>query len=602
MTRSSYWLTLLASLVLACAGPDADDGAETSGDGDGTGTGTGDGTGDGDGDGDGTGDGDGDGTGDGDGDGTGDGDGDGTGDGDGDGDPGVDPCALMYAPTIYVDGDLGGDCDNYDPATRTCGSGSDVAYVTLAGASAVASAGDAVLIRGGTYQEPLIVTSSGTADAYLVFAAYEGEEVTITGDQLRPAVDLSDQSHLLVSGLTVDGVRHWLYARGTSHSLLCNNSFLHALDPGGSSKTGLFFEEAHDNKIIGNLIEDSTQDNLALHASDRNLIEGNTIRTAAHTLWAIKCGNHNVVRGNLFENADQKIGEIYDCDGSGFDHQITAYDATRRNLVEDNAFALAVKYYSTSGGNGIQNAGQYGIFRDNTFVDTNGGLGFQRYSDEANYDTHNRAYNNTFYANECGGVSIGSGTPEQLADNLLVNNIFYQNVGCEGVGPAQIVYRSLSGFAFINNAIMGAAPGDAVIQELFETGDTLAWFESNYPDLFQANLEQDPMFVDAAGGDLHLSPNSPLIDAGMFLTTTASAGQGTSLAVADSGWFYDGYGIAGEVGDLIQLEGGAETARVVEIDSDTHTLSLDAALAWEAGVGVARAYEGSAPDIGAFAD
>lgn len=535
-----------------------------------------------------------------DGDGSGGGSGDGTGD-DG-GDDGYDACAVEYEPTIYVDVELGSDCDTYDPATRTCGAGSFDAFATLAGASAVAAAGDGVVIRAGTYQEPLVVQSSGTPDAYLVFAVEEGEVVTITNPDLEPAVDLSGQSHVFLSGLAVDNVRRWLYARGTSNSVLCHNTFTRALDPGGSSKTGLFFEEANDNKIISNQIEDSTQDNLALHACDRNVIEGNTIRKAAHTLWAIKCGNYNVVRGNYFENEDQKIGEIYDCDASGFDHQITAFDATRRNLVEDNEFALAVKYYSTSGGNGIQNAGQYGIFRNNVFHDTNAGLGLQRYSDEANFDTHNRVYNNTFYANECGGTGLGSGTPEQFEDNLFVNNIFFANVGCEGVGRAQIIYRDLAGFSFRNNAIMGEATGDPVIQELFGSGDTLAWFEVNHPTLFAANLEQDPMFVDQEGGDLQLDPNSPMVDAGRFLTSTVGAGQGTSMQVVDSGWFYDGYGIEGERGDLVQLENGTETARIVGIDGDTHTLTLDTSLVWEDGVGVSRAYGGSAPDIGAFAD
>jgi hypothetical protein len=257
-----------------------------------------------------------------------------------------------------------------------------------------------------------------------------------------------------------------------------------------------------------------------------------------------------------------------------------------------------VKYYSTSGGNGIQYAGQQGMIRRNAFYDTNSGLGLQRYSDEANHNTHNRIYHNVFYGNECGGVGLGSGTPAQFSGNLLMNNVLYANVGCEGQGDAQIVYRSLAGFSFVRNDIMGPSVGAQVIEELFEAGGTLAAFESSHPELFRDNLEVDPGFVEAESGDFSLMPGSALIDQGAFLTATVSAGSGTTLVVEDASFFYDGFGIAGETGDVIQLEGQTARASIVSIDLGSNTLTLGTALTWDAGVGVALAYEGAAPDIG----
>jgi hypothetical protein len=71
------------------------------------------------------------------------------------------------------------------------------------------------------------------------------------------------------------------------------------------------------------------------------------------------------------------------------------------------------------------------------------------------------------------------------------------------------------------------------------------------------------------------------------------------MQVDNAGYFYDGFDIPGEVGDLIQLSGQTQTARIVEIDYATNTLTLDRALTWMAGQGVSLAYSGNAPDIGA---
>lgn len=508
-------------------------------------------------------------------------------------------CEVVADHVVYVDNTITSPtCDTYDVAARSCGGGVETAYDSLAGASAVAQAGWAVYVRGGTYQEPLVVEHSGAPGAHLTFARYQDEQPVITGASLQPGIDISSRQYVIIDGLVVDQVRRWLYALDAHHNVLRNCTFTRALDSGGSSKTGVFFQDATHNKIVNNLIEDSTQDNLALHHCDYNVIAGNTLRKAAHTLWAIKCGSFNVVRGNRFHNEDQKIGEIYDCDASGFDHEITLFDATKRNLVEGNVFEHAVKYYSTSGGNGIQYAGQQGILRRNAFYDTNGGLGLQRYSDEANYNTHNRVYHNVFYGNECGGVGLGSGTPGQFSDNLLMNNVLHANVGCEGVGDAQIIYRSLAGFSFLRNDIVGASPGAQVIQELFESGGTLATFESSHPEIFRDNLEVEPGFVAAESGDFALMPGSALIDQGWFLTATVSAGSGTTLVVEDASFFYDGFGIAAETGDIIQLEGQTARASIVAISLGSNTLTLDTPLTWDAGVGVALSYEGTAPDIG----
>ena len=81
--------------------------------------------------------------------------------------------------------------------------------------------------------------------------------------------------------------------------------------------------------------------------------------------------------------------------------------------------------------------------------------------------------------------------------------------------------------------------------------------------------------------DFHLQSGSSAIDHGGFLTTTTSAGQGTSIPVKDAGYFFDGYGIV--AGDTIQLQGQTATARIVSINSNT--LVVDKSLSWSVRTG-----------------
>ena len=78
------------------------------------------------------------------------------------------------------------------------------------------------------------------------------------------------------------------------------------------------------------------------------------------------------------------------------------------------------------------------------------------------------------------------------------------------------------------------------------------------------------------------------------------AGSGTTLTVADALYFVDGFGIPGETGDTIQLQGDSSRAVITHVDYATNTLTLDSSLTWTDSQGVSLAYEGAAPDVGAY--
>jgi hypothetical protein len=106
--------------------------------------------------------------------------------------------------------------------------------------------------------------------------------------------------------------------------------------------------------------------------------------------------------------------------------------------------------------------------------------------------------------------------------------------------------------------------------------------------------------VNVGGHDFRLQKGSPMINAGTFLTCTGGQGGGKEMPVADVKYFYSGFGISGETGDLIQLAGQNQTATVVDINYTINTLILDQNLTWTDSQEVGLAYLGTAPDLGTF--
>ncbi|MBW1811274.1 MAG: right-handed parallel beta-helix repeat-containing protein [Deltaproteobacteria bacterium] len=531
------------------------------------------------------------------------------------GDPGI------VQGDIYVDLQITPvSCNDYDVATRSCGAGAEQAYKTLAGGAAAAGPGDVVLIRQGDYNEALIPQTSGNPGQPITYRNYAQETATISGASLSPGIDISGRQYLIIEGLTISDVRRWLHALDAHYNIIRNNNFLRALDSGGSSKTGLFFQEATHNRILDNTIDDSTQDNLALVKSDRNLVQGNTFGKAVHTLWTIKCGNFNVIRDNYFYNEIQKIGEVFDCDGVGFDHQFDIFDATRHNLIERNDFAYTASSGNSSPYSGIQYAGQQGVIRYNRFYNTVGpGLQMTLYSGEAEYNTDNRIYHNVFYSTDFAGVELSGSSSYAFSGNIFINNIFNKSIFVANdtrwdwyvddlAGqPVQIKTGRTDGFVFDSNCIFNQQ-----VDELYliahgnrDSGSnpapqTVSWWQTNQPNLFKNCLEVEPHFENAENLNFQLGSLSTLKNAGAFLTKTVGLGSGTALVVEDASFFYDGYQIPEEIGDEIQLEGQLLTAIVTAIDYNTNTLTLDRSLSWTAGLGVCLKYNGTAPDLGAY--
>ena len=106
-----------------------------------------------------------------------------------------------------------------------------------------------------------------------------------------------------------------------------------------------------------------------------------------------------------------------------------------------------------------------------------------------------------------------------------------------------------------------------------------------------------PLFTNATTRDFTLRTGSPAIDAGPVLTTTVGSGSGTTLTVADVGYFTDGFGLV--AGDTIQV-GSNPPVPITAINYGTNTITVTQSIAWSHGQGVSLPYSGSRLDIGVY--
>lgn len=532
------------------------------------------------------------------------------------------PLSDPPAKTLYVDKLLSGDCaGNYSLQSRACDGGDGDKYDSLNQAASAALPGDTVSIRAGSYNETLIPSVSGLPGRPITIRAYGNETVNVasppnflgnypvpageSGDMdYRYGIYLYEVEHLIIRGLRVNNVEGWLRALRAHNNEIRGNRF--SATPNGVGDTaGLKFIDSHYNRVVDNVITQGT-DNVTFMDSNYNLLAGNDISEGRHSIFGIRCGDYNIVRGNTFSNTMQKIGEVYDC-GADTNDVANDFDSTKYNLIERNVFDITAPDDGNGPYNGMQYAGQHGIIRFNVFSRARGGgLGMAYYGDEALHNKHNRVYHNVFYGNTGAGVEAGiSNANADFLDNVFKNNVIAANEphplgwADNTLGGTQITHRYPAGVLFERNNILNATSGQDVVWAA-RVNYSLIEAQSQFPDMYRLNIELWPGFVDAANRDFRLAPGSAMRDRGAPLTRASSSGSGTRLSVDDAGYFFAGFGIAGESGDRIQLLGTTQTARVLDVDYLNNSLTLDGPLNWSAGQGVTLAYRGSAPDIGAF--
>jgi hypothetical protein len=352
----------------------------------------------------------------------------------------------------------------------------------------------------------------------------------------------------------------------------------------------------YTNDDIGCVLDIGTESNPD-DSTRYNLIENSHFFHGGHHVMGVY-GKFNVIRNNRFHNEPWSMGTA---------------DADRGAVLYGDR-NLSFSGYSENGGRNLIEGNRVGYSADPS--DNNGASGMSMNNSE------NIVRFNAYFNNISAGLSM-SVTASYL-QSILRNKVYHNSFFNNGHNPYNPNDHMASGIGF------GIYSGSLVIQEnvlknniLYEHRVPIDEYNINTPgrdgiiseqiieNNWDGDSQGDPMFVDAdtAHGDpldsltpdLHLDPASPCIDSGTYLTTiVSSSGTGTSFQVEDAGYFMDGWGIEGVDGDQIQLWGTTERARITTVDYQGNTLTVDRSLTWTQNQGVCLAYEGAAPDIGAF--
>jgi hypothetical protein len=226
---------------------------------------------------------------------------------------------------------------------------------------------------------------------------------------------------------------------------------------------------------------------------------------------------------------------------------------------------------------------------------------------------NSRVYNNTWYRNHEYGYEMRDldrePDPHMVRGNIFQNNIFANNdPGGDGLALF-LVSNIAEDNRFRFNDLYGDKPCCRTVRYDWAWPGVDSWgglamsaIEANEkkPDQFIGNIDVDPMFADTAADDYRLQPGSLCIEAGQALAVTRASGSGIRMPVDDARWFYDGFGIPGEKGDLVFVGPEKKQARVVQADIENHILILDREVAWEKDESITLPYRGAKPDLGAY--
>jgi hypothetical protein len=488
--------------------------------------------------------------------------------------------------------------DDHDFGTK------EYPWRTLDKANKTLRPGDTVTVSDGLYEGLINPEFSGKNNQRIVYRSENRHGAILKGDEGSKYVINLINRHFI----TIDGFKMLPHSGGFGYIKDCSSITLENCHMEHSTEVycPLRFVDSHHNRLLFNTLYRVIQrtsdskihgDGCHFINSSFNVIEGNDFSKIGHSplrIWGETPGrnNYNVVRSNIFHNGWGRNFEMFNLDRCLFE----------RNIIT-NAF------------NGAMSADAHGkvfltdgIFRENLIYDNwDSPLASYSYIDRSTTGDvplelkDSRFYNNTF-ANNASYVWGFSGrnnvTP--IRSNVFKNNIFSNNgfmvnfitliLGSSGVADNNQIQ---------NNLFYGNISEMAVIQ-IKDNIYTANRLNEEYSHHCSENLNADPGFISNDDRCFALNAMSIAKNGGTFLTRTSAPGRGSVIPVEDARYFYDGFGIEGEKGDLIIIGPSKLMARVIISDMERNELTIDRELIWKEGEHVSLPFPGSTPDIGAI--
>ncbi len=489
-------------------------------------------------------------------------------------------CSIAHSAEHF----LSPDGDDDAAGTR------EAPWQTLQKASETAEAGDTVILLPGSYPGQLRPVNSGTAEEPIVFRSEPRMGARLIGADGEMSIVLEDVEHVRVEGLHVrpEASRSgWMIIRNSSNIVVDD---CHMADSTGGMT---HMENCEDIRVLNSVFHRHTGGINMFRVSGvtRLVFEGNVISRAGHCplqLFPPNTNQYLVIRGNVFHSAWGRNFESF-------------HD--RDVLFENNIITHAFNSGWSASSHAKLNYTR-GIVRFNrVFRNVGGPVSMSPWARDDGYLDTKRLYNNVFDDNAHHGISVAS-SHENTRDLLLVNNIFSRNdrhgvhrqLSLRGGTPEQLRLAS-NAFSAVDPELTEVRDYDDNLPlETLQSAEIREEHGTRYED----NLTVAPGYVDPDQYNHALRDDSPLRSAGRFLTAAREDGAGNLLPVEDAAYFYDGFGIEGEQGDIIAVGSAEQRAQVLAVDHEANTLLVDRELAWEAGDPVSLPWSGDAPDIGAY--
>ncbi len=390
-----------------------------------------------------------------------------------------------HAGTVYYVSTAGSDSN---PGSEA------LPWRTIQHAADVVNAGDTVYVRGGTYQEAVTITRSGTAGAFITFAAYPGETPIIDANGLALAnyfdagLRINYASYVRISGFRVQNITD-------GFGIICYHA---------------------DNCIVeNNRTYNTLHSGIASWTSTNTVIQGNEIELANNdgeqeALTVTQSAFVQVLNNHVHHGGPGSNG------GEGIDVKDGSHDILiKGNYVHDmNRLCLYVDawdsptYNVTLDGNRAHNCFRYGI-----------ALASERGGELYNV----QVVNNILYQNVRTGIVIAdwdSGYPHPIHDITIVNNTTYDNGDAAWGGGIDVLEPTVQGITIRNNIVSQNSFFTILAENVPASALTV---DHNLIDGFRNQtgelkgtdyVEAAPRFVDAAAANFHLLADSPAIDQG----------------------------------------------------------------------------------------
>lgn len=470
--------------------------------------------------------------------------------------------------------------------------------------------GDTLILLDGEYEWSISPANSGEEGAPITYRAENSQQAILRGIDTRRAIEMEDREHIVVEGFRVEPMD------GSGWMQLTRTQFVTIRDCTFEETTGFIIgcTDSHYNRYENNRVLRSLRLNAWGHTggdmwnntnSGHNVFEGNYFSRCGHRpLGFLRDSPNNVLRGNVFDGRWGRNFEFF---------------STPEMLIEGNVITNGFMGSGSADGRAklfiIDSIFRRNVIHRNWYMPlVINAYHYQGFPEPFSM-RDSRLYNNTWYRNHDGAFQMSDlGGDDWERDHYVEGNIFANNIMYNNDPAGQhLALRLRANIAddnrWLSNTISGDRPGRGVIRYDLEYPRPSEWpgesltveqAAAERPEQFVGNLDADPRFVDSDADDFRLRPDSPAIDAGRPLTTTASAGSGRLMRVEDARYFYCGFGIPGEQGDLIWVGEERDPARVVGRDLEADMLILDRDLSWEDEAPVTLPYAGEAPDHGAY--